>query len=148
MRTIAIAMLACVVSPALADVYRCNSGGKTVYQDEPCPNGKVIDNVNGKAPSPQEQMRAMERAAKDRAFLDRLSKNREAQAQAQSRAQTRRVTTTQTTVSASPVARKPNGPDRYYDRPDRYYDRPDRYYDRPDKYNNRSVSTQRTIQYK
>lgn len=124
-----ILVLAFVVSPAFADVYKCNTGNKTIYQDSPCPNAKVIDNFNGQAPSRQEQINAMERAAKERAHLDQLSKAREAEAQAQSR----RVTTPQTTVSPSPVARKPNGHDRYYDRPDRYYDR-------PDKYKNRTVN--------
>jgi hypothetical protein len=112
MKIIVIVMLACVVSPALADVYRCNTGGKTIYQDEPCPNAKVIDNVNGQAPSHQEQLNAMQRATREQALAAQLSKNREAE--------NRRATTTQVTVSASPVAPKTNRPDRYYDRPDRY----------------------------
>jgi hypothetical protein len=119
MKIIVIVMLACVVSPALADVYRCNTGGKTIYQDEPCPNAKVIDNVNGQAPSHQEQLNAMQRATREQALAAQLSKNREAE--------NRRATTTQVTVSASPVAPKTNRPDKYYDRSDRYNDRPDRY---------------------
>jgi hypothetical protein len=119
MKIIVIVMLACVVSPALADVYRCNTGGKTIYQDEPCPNAKVIDNVNGQAPSHQEQLNAMQRATREQALAAQLSKNREAE--------NRGATTTQVTVSTSPVAPKTNRPDKYYDRSDRYNDRPDRY---------------------
>jgi hypothetical protein len=47
MKTIVIALLAGMVSPALADVYRCAAGSKTIYQDLPCRNAKVIDNING-----------------------------------------------------------------------------------------------------
>lgn len=133
MRTIlaCVVMSACVVSPALADVYKCNSGNRTTYQDEPCPNAKVIDNINGQAPSRHEQMKAMERATREQALAGQLGKVREAEG--------RSVTTPQTRVSPSPVAPKPN-------RPDRYYDRPDRYSDRPDKYKNRTVNDRRTIQ--
>ena len=142
MKTIVIVMLACVVPPALADVYRCSSGNKTIYQDVPCPNAKVIDNINGQAPSRQEQMRAMERTARVQALATQLRNDREAEERRTARATTTTTTTTtQTTVSPGSVARKPNGPDRYYDRPDRYYDRPDRF-------KHRSVSDTTHIQHK
>ncbi|MDO9008526.1 MAG: hypothetical protein Q7U80_09915, partial [Thiobacillus sp.] len=67
MKTIVIVVLACVVSPVLADVYRCNSGSKTIYQDEPCTNAKVIANINGQEPSRHEQMMAMDRATREQA---------------------------------------------------------------------------------
>lgn len=124
MKTIVIVLLACVVSPALADMYRCNTGGKTIYQDVPCPGAKVIDNTNGQAPSRYEQMRAMERTSREKALATRLNNNRGAEDRRTTRTTT--TSTLQTTVSSSPEEGKPNGPDRYYDRPDRYYDRPDR----------------------
>jgi hypothetical protein len=64
-----ILLLAFVVSPAYADVYKCNIGSKTVYQDAPCANAKSIDNFNGQAPSREEQYKAMARAQRDRAAL-------------------------------------------------------------------------------
>jgi hypothetical protein len=112
MRTIVIVMLACVASPALADVYRCNSGSKTIYQDVPCSNGKVIDNINGQPPSRAEQIKAVERANRDRSFTAQLRQERETK--------DRGVTVTQTKYRSSPAALKPSGPDRYYDRPDRF----------------------------
>ena len=139
MRTIVFVVLACVASPTLADVYRCNSGGKTIYQDFPCPNAKVIDNINGQAPSRHEQMRAMERTVRVQALATQLRNDREAEERKTTRATT--TTTTQPTVSPGSVARKPNGPDRYYDRPDRYYDRPDRF-------KHRAVSGTTHIQHK
>lgn len=120
MKTIIIFMLVCAGSPALADVYRCNSGGKTVYQDAPCPNAKVIDNINGQAPSPHEQMRAMERLKKDQVQAAAFDKIRETEAR---EIENRRASTPQATISPSPVAPKTNRPDRYYDRPDRYNNR-------------------------
>jgi len=54
----AIIFLALVASPALADVYRSTSAGKTVYQDTPCVNAKVVENINGLPPSRTEQMKA------------------------------------------------------------------------------------------
>jgi len=41
-----IVILAFLASPALADVYKCGSGNKTIYQDSPCPNAKLIGNAN------------------------------------------------------------------------------------------------------
>lgn len=124
MKTIVIALLASVVSPALADVYRCDRGGKTIYQDMPCPDAKLIDNINGQAPSRHEQLRSMERTARYQAIATRLRENREAEEQKATRTTT--TNTIRTTADPAPVARKANGPDRYYDRTDRYYDRLDR----------------------
>ena len=115
MRTIVIVMLAWMTSPALADVYRCNAGGKTIYQDSPCPDAKVIDNINSQAPSRLEQIKAMERVTKEQALVKRLNEVRAAESPS--------VTLTHTTVSPNPVAPKPNRPDKYYDRPDRYKSR-------------------------
>jgi hypothetical protein len=123
MRSIVIAMLACVASPALADAYRCNAGGKTIYQDTPCPNAKLIDNGNSPAPSRLEQTKAMERAAKERTLAERLSATRAAE--------TPSITSAQTTVRPNPAPQT---------------NRPDRYYDRPDRYNSRSTSSSTTIQ--
>lgn len=123
MRTIVIVMLACLASPALADAYRCNAGGKAIYQDTPCPNAKVIDNGNSPASARLGQMKAMERAAKERVFAERLSEARAAESPS--------VTSTHTTVRPNSA---PNT------------NRPDRYYDRPDRYNSRSTSRSTTIQ--
>jgi hypothetical protein len=109
----AIIALALVASPALADVYRCNPGGKTVYQDVPCANAKVIDNVNALPPTRAEQMKAVERANQDRRLAASLSRNRESNERSV-------VTVTQTAITPRPASLRPNGPDRYYDRPDRF----------------------------
>ncbi len=123
MKTIVIVMLACVASPAFADAYRCNAGGKTIYQDTPCPNAKVIDNYNSLAPSSLAQMKAMERATKERALAERLSATRATESTS--------VTSTQTTARPNPAPKT---------------NRPDKYYDRPDRYNSRSTSSSTTIQ--
>jgi len=124
MKTIVIVSFAFLASPALADVYRCKAGNKTIYQDVPCPNARVIDNINGQAPTRYEQVKAIERAARDQALAAKLSKIREAEK--------REVTTTLTSTGPTPA-----GPKMY---------RPDRYYDRVDRYESRTVSTHRTIQ--
>lgn len=124
MKIIVIISLAFLASPALADVYRCKAGNKTIYQDVPCPNAKVIDNINGQAPTRYEQVKAIERAARDQALAEKLSKVREAEK--------REVTTTLTSTGPAPTGPKTN--------------RPDRYYDRVDRYESRTVSTHRTIQ--
>jgi hypothetical protein len=140
MKTFFILILAFVVSPAFADVYKCNSGNKTTYQDSPCTNAKLIDNVNGLPPSRQQQIQAMEQLERERALVDRLIQAREAEAR---KAEARRaVTVTSSTVRPSPAATRPYGTDRYYGRPDRYYDRPDRYYDRSTN-NNPSITIKR-----
>lgn len=112
----AIIVLALVASPALADVYRCTSGGKTLYQDAPCANAKVVENINGLPPSRAEQMKAVQRAHRDRNLAAELSRNRESNERTV-------VTVTQTTVAPRPASPRPNGPDRYYDRPDRFGNR-------------------------
>lgn len=134
-----IVSLVFVASPALADVYRCNVGTKTIYQDVPCPNAKVVDNVNGLPPSRQEQINAFQRASRERALATQLSKVREAEAQAKAEDRRRRALTPQTIAASSPAGPKPN-------RPDKYYDRPDRYSDRPDKYKFRTETERRVIQ--
>lgn len=128
MKTIAIVVLACAVSPAVADVYRCTSGKKTIYQDVPCANAKVIDNINGLPPSPAEQMNAFDRAAKDQAQVTRLRHEREVEEQMASR---RQVVTVDPTIAPAP----PSSP------PANTSGRPDRYYDRPDRYNNRRTES-------
>jgi hypothetical protein len=123
MKTIVIVMLACVVSPAVADVYRCTSGHKTTYQDVPCANAKVIDNINGLPPPPAEQRKAFDRAAKEQTLVTRLRHEREVEEQMASR---RQVVTVTPVAPVSPSYRPANTsgrPDRYYDRPDRYYNR-------------------------
>ncbi len=125
MRTPFIVLLACGMSPALADVYRCTSGGKTIYQDVPCANARLIENINGLPPSRSEQMKAVERANREHHLIAELSRGRETSE--------RSVTVAQTVVRSRPAAR-PSGPDRYYDRPDRF--------------NNRAVSGTPYIQHK
>lgn len=109
----AIIVLALVASPTLADVYKCTSGGKTVYQDVPCANAKVVENINGLPPSRAERTKALQRAHTDRNLAAQLSRNRESNERSV-------VTVTQTVVAPSPASPRPNGPDRYYDRPDRF----------------------------
>lgn len=109
----AIIFLALVASPALADVYRCSSKGKTVYQDTPCANAKVVENINGLPPSRAEQLKAVQRAHRDRNLAAQLSQNRESNERGV-------VTVTQTAVAPRPASARPNGPDRYYDRRDRF----------------------------
>lgn len=109
----AIIFLALVASPALADVYRCASGGKTVYQDTPCSNAKIVENINGLPPSRAEQLKAVQRAHRDRSLAAQLSQIREANERGV-------VTVMQTAVAPRRASPSPNGPDRYYDRPDRF----------------------------
>lgn len=130
MKTIVIVSLAFLASPALADVYRCKAGNKTIYQDVPCPNAKVVDNINGQAPSRHEQLMAIERTSREQALATRLREYREAEDRRDTVTTTTINKTTQQTVNPSSIAPKPNRPDRYYDRPDKYSDRPDRYKDR------------------
>lgn len=113
MKAIVIALLAGAVSPALADVYRCTSGGKTIYQDTPCTNAKVVENINGLPPSRAEQMNAVQRAHRDRNLAAQLSQSRESNERSV-------VTVTQTRVAPRSVSARSNGPDRYYDRLDRF----------------------------
>jgi len=121
MKTLLIPLLALAVSPAVADVYRCASGHKTVYQDVPCANAKRVENPNGLPPSPAEQKKAFDRAANDQAALARLRQQRQIEEQTASR---RRA------VSAVDPAAPSYQPSNTSGRPDRYYDRPDRYRDR------------------
>lgn len=114
--------LALVVTPAFADVYRCAVGQRTIYQDQPCPNAKVIDNINALPASPQEQIKAMERIARERAIVEQRVRAREAEA-AKS-AQSRQA------ISSKPVTTTAHRSKKDHSRPDKYYDRPDRYYDR------------------
>jgi len=109
----AIIVLALVASPALADVYRCTSGGTTVYQDTPCAKAKVVENINGLPPSRAEHTNAVQRAHRDRDLAAQLSQNRESNERSV-------VTVTQTAVPPRPASARSNGPDRYYDRPDRF----------------------------
>jgi len=111
---------ACVASPAHADLFRCKSGGKTIYQDAPCPNAKLIDNINGLAPSPHEQMRAVERLKNDKAQAAEYDKTRAAEAR---KAETPNDPTPQLTIYTRTETPKTKRPDRYYDRPDRYNNR-------------------------
>lgn len=115
-------VLALVVTPALADVYRCTVGQKTIYQDQPCPNAKVIDNINALPASRQEQIKAMERIARERSIVEQRVKAREAEAAKSAQS---RQTVSSTTVTTTTYQSKKD-----YSRPDKYYDRPDRYYDR------------------
>jgi hypothetical protein len=116
-------ILALVTTPAFADVYKCKVGSKTVYQDLPCANAKIIDNVNALPPTAEAQSQAQARAASERAFVDQRT-----QARAIEEAQTagsNRVTT-MPSYAPSPSVRPRNTsgrPDRYYDHPDRYHHR-------------------------
>jgi hypothetical protein len=115
-------VLAMVTTPAFADVYRCNVGNKTIYQDQPCPNAKVIDNINALPPSRQEQIKAMDRIARERAIVEQRVKAREAEA-AKSAQSKQTVSSTTVTTTTYPSKKDYSRPDKYYDRPDRYYDR-------------------------
>ena len=118
-----ILILALAAAPAFADVYKCKSGSKTIYQDVPCTNAKVIDNINGLVPTPEAQSQAQERAARERTFVDQRTQARAIEEAKASRSN--RVTPT-TTYAPSPNTRPKNTsgrPDRYYDRQDRYYHR-------------------------
>lgn len=120
-----IIVLAFVVSPALADVYKCNSGNKTTYQDAPCPDGRVMDRIDSQAPSHQEQVQAMEQAARERDLVARMSEARAADDARE--AKSRKGTAKSKAAGSAPVSPGSRQPDKYYDRPDRYYGRSDRY---------------------
>jgi hypothetical protein len=132
-------LLATVSLPVWAGMYKCQAGGKTIYQDMPCPNAKVVNNSNGQTPTQDDQMRAMERAAKERSSATQLENDRKAEQLRTTNPAT--TTTIQVPSRPSTVESKPKKPDRYYDRPDRYYDRPDKYYSRPDR-NKKPITSQ------
>lgn len=109
--------------PAVADVYRCASGHKTIYQDTPCANAKVIDNINGLPPTPTERMKAFDRAAKDRALAARLRHEREVEERMASRPEAVQVSPIAPVSPSYRPANTSGRPDKYYGRPDRYYSR-------------------------
>lgn len=114
-----IVILALLASPALADVYKCSSGNKTIYQDSPCPNAKLIGNANSLPLSQQQQIQAKERVEKERALLDKFSKAHEADTP---------NTDAQSTGTGGPrpVSSKSSGSDRYRGSPARNNDRSDK----------------------
>jgi hypothetical protein len=125
-------ILALMVSPAWADMYKCGSGNRTVYQDVPCPDVRVMNRLDSEAPSPREQDQAIDRAARERALLTELTDAREAR--------DRMAVDTPNKSKPRPVRAAPAAK-----RPDKYYDRPDRYYGRPDRYDNRAVNNARPL---
>ena len=128
----AIIVLAFMVSPAFADVYKCNSDGKTIYQDGPCPDARVMNRIDSQAPSHQQQTQAMEQAARERALLTRFAETREAE--------NRTGAVTPKTARPGPVAPRSKSK-----QPDTYYDRPDGYYGRPDRYKNRAANNAKPL---
>ena len=128
MRAVVVVMLACVTSPTLAAVYKCQTGGRTVYQDQPCIHARQIENINGLPPAPAELAKATERAASDRMLAARLKQDRLAEEQAlreqrlreQAQLRTQNPVVTRTVYVPVPVLSQRHRPDRYYDRPDRF----------------------------
>lgn len=65
-------LLVLVATPVYAEMYRCEIGGKTVYQDIPClTGGKTVNETNAKAPSPEDIRRAQMNANRDRALANK-----------------------------------------------------------------------------
>lgn len=71
--------LALLSSSAFADVYRCTVAGKTVYQDSPCPNARLVANSNALSPSRADYQTALDRVAKERDFVARQAQARSVQ---------------------------------------------------------------------
>jgi Domain of unknown function (DUF4124) len=55
-------------APAMA-IYRCDTGGKTIYSDKPCPGGRTIDIQDNGSPAASD---AAQRAAREKAELRQL----------------------------------------------------------------------------
>jgi hypothetical protein len=66
--------LALMAGHSQAAIYKCRSAGVIVYQDAPCPGAKEIDNTNGANPSVEDQVRAHDRAARDRELVSGVKK--------------------------------------------------------------------------
>ena len=111
-----ILVLVLLATPAFADdIYRCTAGKKTIYQDKPCANARVIENVNALPPTPEEQAKALERARRDQ---QRVMQQREADARRGGQSST--LTLRQQSEAATPANQATGRPDRYYGRVDRY----------------------------
>jgi hypothetical protein len=68
LRTALICLLISFSTPALA-IYKCKSGDRIVYSDQPCADGEVLSIT---APTPGETAKAMQRTAEEQKRLKRL----------------------------------------------------------------------------
>jgi hypothetical protein len=72
LRTLLLLILATLAAPALA-VYKCESGGKVTYSDEPCPGGKVMELGNTQ---PQDAAAMKKQLAEEKKKSSQLEKER------------------------------------------------------------------------
>jgi hypothetical protein len=76
MRRLMLASLLLSLSlPAFA-VYKCESNGKTVYSDTPCPDGKQVQLASATAVAEPDAARARQDAKQEKAEATRLEKER------------------------------------------------------------------------
>jgi sRNA-binding protein len=73
-----LAMLVFGAAPAFAAAYKCESSGRTVYSDAPCPDGAELDlkNTPGGAVSDTDAKKSGAQAAHNKAELKRLENER------------------------------------------------------------------------
>lgn len=86
LRIILFSVFMAASAPSLA-VYKCESGGKTIYSDTPCPNGRQL-NIDGAPPGDAEAAR--KQAEREKTALRRIDADRRKQ-EAQDEKQQRRV---------------------------------------------------------
>jgi len=75
-RALLLTLLLCAAMPAFA-VYKCESGGKTVYSDAPCPGGREIEVTP--AADPAAAARTVARQKEEAERLSSARHKREAQ---------------------------------------------------------------------
>jgi hypothetical protein len=78
LHTAVLAALLLCTAPAFAAAYKCQSNGKTVYSDAPCPDGDAVDlkNTPGGTVSDAQVKQSTQQAAHNKAELKRLEKDR------------------------------------------------------------------------
>jgi hypothetical protein len=90
--------LAVMASPVHAAIYKCQeAGGRTVYQQSPCPAGGTVADIHPHHPTAEEEKAARQRSQQDKADADKLEREQEARRQeALQEAEDRKATRRQT----------------------------------------------------
>jgi Domain of unknown function (DUF4124) len=77
--------------PAWGQIYRCNVGGRVVYQDSPCRGGANVDLSNATPPDQLDQVRAERQALTEKLRAEQLRRRDDAEYQAMMRRQQQRA---------------------------------------------------------
>lgn len=78
-RLLLLAALAGLAGPASAAIYKCQEGGRTVYQQDPCPGAGAEAPIRSQAPSAEETEAARQRGQRDKTEARELERAQEAQ---------------------------------------------------------------------